>query len=133
MLTIRTLDDGLPLVEAVGTFDDAARDDLAKALVVLDAEPAIIVSLERCSRIDERMLRGILEASKGQDGYVIFIVGPTAGLANLAALTADLPTHHIVRDLHGATAFGRAVREVNSVEFSRDGIASPQTRGPSAK
>ena len=124
MLTIRTLDDGLPLVEAEGDLDEGALDDLAKALLVLDAEPAIIVSLARCAKLDETSVRGALEASQGLAGYVIFIVPRTPECAHFASLSSDRPTLHVVDDLGSASSFGRAVREANAVEFSKDGIAS---------
>jgi len=117
--------DDVPIVSVSGNIDAAKAELLDRAINVLDAENAIVVSFESCSSIDSAaVLTVLLRRNEQLHGHLVALVpkvSPLRAYIERSQLSSSL---HVVDTRQDALTIARGLKRIVEAEFSRDGVGS---------
>jgi anti-anti-sigma factor len=117
--------DDVPIVSVSGNIDAAKAELLDRAINVLDAENAIVVSFESCSSIDSAaVLTVLLRRNEQLRGHLVALVpkvSPLRAYIERSQLSSSL---HVVDTREDALTIARGLKRIVEAEFSRDGVGS---------
>jgi anti-anti-sigma factor len=115
----------VPIVSVSGDIDAAKAELLDRAINVLDAENAIVVSFEDSSSVDSAaVVTMLLRRNEQLRGNLVALVPKTSALRAYIERSARSSSLHVVDTREDALTIARGLKRIVETEVSKDGVGS---------
>ena len=117
--------DDVPIVSVFGNIDSGKADLLDRAINVLDAENAIVVSFDSCASVDSAaVVTVLLRRNEQLRGNLIALIPKSSPLRAYIEKSQLSSSLRVVDTREAALTLARGLKRIVEAEFSHDGVGS---------